>query len=70
MKKANELAKKFTNFRVQELEDACLVDVMGAGDCVCGCGEESNGVCDCGGGDCVCGCEGNAVCEGQSPAAN
>lgn len=51
-KKVNEMARRFTDFRVEELEEWLLQDVLGTGNCVCG----SEG-------DCVCDGSGNGSCD-------
>lgn len=51
-KKVNEMARRFTDFRVEELEEWVLQDVLGTGNCVCGTE-----------GDCVCDGSGNGSCD-------
>lgn len=51
-KRVDDLAREFQDFRVEELEECLLEDVLGAGDCVCGTE-----------GDCSCGGSGNGVCD-------
>lgn len=55
-KRSEDLARELTGFRVLELEETCLADVLGAGNCVC----DSEG-------DCVCGGGGNGVCDPEEP---
>lgn len=51
-KRSEDLARELTDFRVLELEESCLADVLGAGNCVCD-----------GEGNCVCEGGGNGVCD-------